>query len=443
MTWGSQSRPQSEAPLIGPSVPGYAAWQQSLVGLVFRHDGTPPPANGRISDFHSGSTAKGPCVTLIRSQAVLQLAEGAFSVSSHALNLREFGQGSCAGRSVKAHFDDVMIYTDPVLCDVMMENALDNAQKHSHPNDRGITCRITVDGPPSPAPDAEACHRRTVRFVVSNRARPGTAIPKDIVPLVMNQRYQRPSGSLQSDGLGLRHCFAAATALGMRIRFDVEGELVTFCASLETEVYPGAQAVLRRRPTAPESPTIALFPANVRIYSIEDSPLMRRWLQSTLGGFAIAQTFGADAADVDEFLGAVLRDGDIAICDQNLEFGRETVHGTDLVCRLRDAGFAGLLCIFSANDAVEDAAEYAASGAHLSLGKGMRAQDLVSALKRAYVRHVAKEGGSAPERLHHVSSHLSLQSCASSPRDAAVLGPAAGLQHSPNEGAAGELLIIS
>ena len=422
-------------------MPGYAGLQQSLSGwsvdylAVMAH---PLPQTPGISDFHSGSSsANDSCISLIRSQATLQLAEGAFSVSSHALNLLEFGQSSCAGRSVEAHFDDVMIYTDPVLCDVMMENALDNAQKHSHPNDRCITCSITVDGPTSPGmthvPDAKAHSRRAVRFVVSNRAPPGTTIPKDIVSLVMNQQYERPTCSLKSDGLGLRHCFAAATALGMQIRFDIEGEMVTFCASLETEVYRGAQAVLSRPPSAaPESPTIAVFPANVRIYSIEDSPLMQRWLQSILGGFAIVRTFGSDAADVDEFLGAVLRDGDIAICDQNLEFGHETVHGTDL----RNAGFAGLLCIFSANDAVEDTAEYAASGAHLSLGKGMRPQDFVSALKRAYVRHMAcaaKEGCRAPAHLHHHSSRLSLKSCATSPRYAAVLGSAAGSQRWPNE----------
>ena len=71
-----------------------------------------------------------------------------------------------------------------------------------------------------------------------------------------------------------------------------------------------------------------------QVYCIEDSAPMRRWLEHCLTGCGTVKVFGEEAADVERFVTAVLADGDIVVCDQNLEYGGKTVLGTDLVRRL-------------------------------------------------------------------------------------------------------------
>ena len=64
--------------------------------------------------------------------------------------------------------------------------------------------------------------------------------------------------------------------------------------------------------------------------------------------------FGDSSEDVPKFMDSVIRKGDIAILDQNLDFPQEHVLGTDLVAQLLDSGFPGLLCIRSANNSERD-----------------------------------------------------------------------------------------
>ena len=117
-------------------------------------------------------------------QAILDLKDGVCAPAVlTALKLADFGASLTAGRSVQAYFSDATIRTNPVLCDVMMENALDNARKHGHPADPDIRCSIVVSTDPERlqpnslvpdrvSPSAELYAAPTVTFKVSNRVNP-------------------------------------------------------------------------------------------------------------------------------------------------------------------------------------------------------------------------------------------------------------------------------
>ena len=69
-------------------------------------------------------------------------------------------------------------------------------------------------------------------------------------------------------------------------------------------------------------------------------------------------------------------------------------------------GFRGLLCIHSANDAKEDVAAYATSGAHVSVGKGTRPKEMVDSLKESYVQNILKRAPASPFQSSPVMSPI-------------------------------------
>ena len=256
----------------------------------------------------------------------------------------------------------------------------------------------------------------TLPVQVINRANNAKdPIPDDFLAWVLKE--QRPQGaqsSVLSDGIGLLHMVQAARALGTEFGLRQEGEWVTFWASMVAQVV--AEDGGAHRITGAPSPDLSQFPADLQVYCIDDSRPMRRWMQHCMSACGATKVFGAEADDVAAFIDAVLRDGDIAICDQNLEYPGQTFYGTDLVMQLRAAGFTGLRCIQSANDTANDEESYVRSGAHIMLGKGLLARQVVEAVKTAYVQRImpataemlkvddASEGASLPGCVHSVDA---------------------------------------
>ena len=98
--------------------------------------------------------------------------------------------------------------------------------------------------------------------------------------------------------------------------------------------------------------------------------------------------------EAEQFVEQTLADGDIAVLDQNLDYGGDcNILGTDLVEDLMAKGFRGLVCIRSANISAQDKMKYFAAGAHIVCGKDMAMAQVVDDLKVAYVRQVLRNGG--------------------------------------------------
>ena len=320
-------------------------------------------------------------------QAGINLLEGAFVPNARPVNVWELGSKILGARCIHSHFSRAVITVDPVLCDIMLENLLDNAKRHGHKLHPDVHCSITVATPAVPSPNLPGVldHQSTCRvtFKVTNRADPGKdRLPEDLVAQVLANRRPCGGSSPLSDGLGLKHAFLAANALGLTYNFRQDGDTVSFVGTTETTLVRDGTSETSNVSASHSDPPDC--PGGLKVYCIEDSGMMRTWLCSVLSSIGTVEAFGAAAEDAAAFVAAALRDGDIAICDQNLEFGSTTVYGTELLKELKIRGFTGLLCIHSANDSVQDQAKYGAAGVHLTIGKGSTRSELLHSIKRAY-----------------------------------------------------------
>ena len=91
---------------------------------------------------------------------------------------------------------------------------------------------------------------------------------------------------------------------------------------------------------------------------------------------------------VDEFKEAVLRRADVAIMDQNIDFGPITVLGTGLLQELAAQHYRGMLCIRSANSTEADREFYKQSGAHCVMDKALCQRDMIRQMKADYFEYL-------------------------------------------------------
>ena len=125
----------------------------------------------------------------------------------------------------------------------MLENVLNNAIRHGHPDDP----EVCVSAELIPLPDAADPHdpRRELRLRVTNRADPSKApVTAEVLRRALEgQGAQSFSVSQLSDGMGLQHTCMAAHTLGMALSLTQVGDRVVFEATAETQVC---------RPSAPQ-----------------------------------------------------------------------------------------------------------------------------------------------------------------------------------------------
>ena len=328
-------------------------------------------------------------------QAYIQLAAERYQLSCQAVHLQAFVDEHSLGLAMQRSVADLTVWLDPTLCGLLLGNTINNAFKHGHPQRPDVHLRTEIGLPSGPTPPADTRHQRgRVAFVIWNRchaARP--KIDQSFLAAVLSgQRAAGAAGSPMSDRIGLQQSFAAARAHHIEVSLVQTGDIVTFRAEMEVDVVPPEASPQQSVPAAS-------VPPDLHICCIDDSPSMRRLLESGLGprmGTSNVHVFGKDEDEVPEFMAKVLQDGDIAILDQHLECGSDAnILGTDLVGQLLKKGFRGLICMRSGNNASEDLDNYLAAGAHCAFRKDQPLSQVAEAMKREYLRCI----GANPVRL--------------------------------------------
>jgi DNA-binding response OmpR family regulator len=152
----------------------------------------------------------------------------------------------------------------------------------------------------------------------------------------------------------------------------------------------------------------APFPSGLNICCLDDSEAARRLLYHNLVAHAqtdAVRTFGANEEEVAEFMDVVLTEGDIAILDQHLEYGGDTnLLGTDIVAKLLQGGFQGLICMRSGNTADDDVSKYRTAGAHCVFGKDIPMKQMIARMKEAYHTHCVERHSTASIRVEDIAS---------------------------------------
>eukprot|EP00668_Euglena_longa_P010637 GGOE01012882.1.p1 GENE.GGOE01012882.1~~GGOE01012882.1.p1 ORF type:complete len:677 (-),score=154.84 GGOE01012882.1:1081-3111(-) len=344
-----------------------------------------------------------------KRQTMLRLTVGKYVRVTAPINLTEFGTQLVRMRNVQVHFLDCMVLLDPTLCDIVLDNAICNAFRHGHPDDPQVTFSMALS-PPVPGRLTQQ-----LTFCVTNHSHPERPqITEDFMHRVVagEMESREPSSPALSDHIGLSHMITAAEAHDMSLWLTQQGSVVTFEVSFDTEV------------VAPAEPPNLCFGYNcsddalvgLRVFCIDDSAIARRVLSLNLVKHmqANVKTFGEVESELEEFVKETLRDADIAVLDQHLQYGDRLYYGTDLVVQLLQEGFAGLICLRSANCEEEDVQTYKQSGAHSVIGKDVSGCEFVAMLKSAYLAHLERAPSSTAllglDSRH--SSRLSLRSTA-------------------------------
>ena len=319
-------------------------------------------------------------------QAYMKLAAEQYALALQPVGLRSFAGQLTAGRQLGAVTEDTTVLIDPVLCDLILDNIINNAFVHGRTPDPDIRVSAATD-----VVDAAEGQARLV-FTVSNRANPARPrVTPDYLDDVLSGRLQShgPATSAMSDRIGLQHAFMAAKAHGMTLRLTESAQRVT--ARLEGVV----QLCAPPRPAEHDcdgDQVQGAWPHDLTICCIDDSAPARRLLLHNLTAWAQTsrvRLYGQNESEAAAFVEDTLREGDIAILDQHLEYGGEAnLLGTDLVRQLVARGFAGLICMRSANMTEEDVALYRAAGAHCTFGKDGLVKDMILAMKLQYVRRM-------------------------------------------------------
>eukprot|EP00668_Euglena_longa_P007287 GGOE01008717.1.p1 GENE.GGOE01008717.1~~GGOE01008717.1.p1 ORF type:complete len:759 (+),score=248.32 GGOE01008717.1:52-2277(+) len=316
---------------------------------------------------------------------LMQIASGSYEPNHSPTDLKEFGETLISGRQrqVKAELVHLLVTLDPLLCSVVLDNAISNALRHGHPDDPRVTFSIACHLLSEKEEDGK---QRLLVFRVTNRADPDRpTITPDFLQdrLTGEEPADHVAVSPLPNGLGLQHLWLAAAAHNMHLSLRQVDETVIFEASLAVTICDqmSKNGIL----TSPH-PALALS-TGLHVCCLDDSEMARRLMLHCLQVHlheAKPRVFGATIDEVQEFISASLLEADIVILDQHLEYGSVTMLGTDVVSQLLERGFTGFIVMRSANSDERHQLHYQQCGAHLTVGKDVPGRELVAQVHVAY-----------------------------------------------------------
>eukprot|EP00667_Euglena_gracilis_P003382 EG_transcript_3393 len=317
-------------------------------------------------------------------QVFLQLAAGEYRPMRNVVPLREFGEQLLAGRKVAARFLDLTVYLDSTLLSLILDNALSNAFKHGIRGAPQVEFEITELAEPLTTEEGFRSIRFAIRNAVDPTAEPLT--PTFVQDLLAGRRQPKREVPVLSNGIGFSHALMAARLAGVSIDLQQDGGTVVFSATLAAKEASTISLVDVRDPTG--SSSLGHFPRGLRFFVLDDSGVARRLLQFLITAWcdpSVVRVFGEKEADVELFLALAVQGADVIILDQHLEYGNETLLGTDIVQQLRSLGFVGYVCIRSASDSADDRRRFLESGANCSFGKDLPGAQFIEEFKETFV----------------------------------------------------------
>eukprot|EP00667_Euglena_gracilis_P007839 EG_transcript_7934 len=245
-------------------------------------------------------------------QALLRLTAGTYRASRVPVGLRAFGEALASGRALDCAFVDDCLLLDPLLCDILLDNAINNALRHGdsgHP----VTFSMQLE------PADPAARTATLTFTVTNHLKPSKpAVTPEFVQAVLRGEVVPEPGNNLSDHLGLQHIFMAADAHDIQLALQQEADVVVLRASLAVQREPRNDASVGLRDPCPGDALQGLH-----ILCPDDSEVARRLLGSTFRRAlpaCVVEVFGSDAREVQAFMDAARDHGDILVLDHHLVY---------------------------------------------------------------------------------------------------------------------------
>ena len=223
-------------------------------------------------------------------QTYISLVSGTYNSVRSAVTAHQFLSDVTMGRAVEVVETQLGEFQlDPVLMDLILDNAMANATKHGDP--RGPNVRITVKG----GPDGSTV------FQVTNKAKPNSEVlTAEFVESMFSgeerDKHHR-SNDLLSSGLGMQHTRRAALACGTDISLWQGGSVVTFQAVVPPSSGPPPSV---DQDEEEDQVDVSAFPNGLHVCCIDDSKPTLRTLEISLPrhlGAAEVKTFGQNGPD--------------------------------------------------------------------------------------------------------------------------------------------------
>ena len=334
-------------------------------------------------------------------EAMLSMVAGRYETVKSATNIQQWAHDFVRGRKMALECPNKVVELDPVVCNVVLENAITNALRHGCPQDPQVKLVVEVsaqdvsrEASASSSPTMQMIHNDgnehhaepvALRFLLTNRAnsnRPALRRPWSSQDPNQEVSLKDSSRPTLSDGIGLQHISMVANSSGMVAQLWQNDDDVFFELRLDTQVVPAVTptTVAHRRATR-------VVPHGLSILCLDDSPIARQSLQYMLEAEvpdARVATFGQDIKEVEDFKKAALKEGNIVILDQHVDVPGFELLGTAIIEELLAAGYAGFACIRSGNSTAADRVQSRKSGAHWHVGKELRLREMVSQLMIEY-----------------------------------------------------------
>eukprot|EP00668_Euglena_longa_P025081 GGOE01031309.1.p1 GENE.GGOE01031309.1~~GGOE01031309.1.p1 ORF type:complete len:872 (-),score=259.74 GGOE01031309.1:1008-3431(-) len=328
-----------------------------------------------------------------KRHVLLRMSEGDYLPALQPVSLREFGDRLVRGRAVISSFPNEVVLLDEVLCDILLDNALNNAFRHGDSVDPHVQFLMEL-APPEETDSGGGLHR-WLTFLISNRADPGRPlVTTDFIDALLHGRHSSNRelvySTALSEHLGLHHMFKVAETHGMTLTLQQQADTVVLRAQLQVQLTK--EPSLTQRADGSLSVNEPALPAGLHIWALDDSPVARRLLQHSLPKHfpgATVCVLGETPQQVATFISGAAVEADIVILDQHLDYSTESFLGTSVLADLLDLSCHAFVCIRSASVAHGNEAAFCAAGAHCALGKDLRPDDFFNTLKRLYGNFLA------------------------------------------------------
>eukprot|EP00667_Euglena_gracilis_P000759 EG_transcript_757 len=328
-----------------------------------------------------------------KRHVLMRMAEGDYLPALHPVALQEFGERLVRGRAVISSFPNEVVLLDEVLCDILLDNALNNAFRHGNPANPCVMFQMEL----APAEESASSGSQPVRqltFRVSNQADPAKPVlTPELLDILLSGRTADEGAvyrSALSEHLGLHHMFRVAQTHQMTLTLEQECDTVVLYARLQVQL--AKEPTLSNLIEGSSTMDTLSAPPGLHIWALDDSPIARRLLAHSLPRFfpgATVEVLGASPDEVPKFIAGAAVDADIVILDQHLDYSSESFLGTAVLADLLGRGCRAFMCIRSASVVNGSDAAFRAAGAHCALGKDLRPEDFFLLLKRYYRQFLA------------------------------------------------------
>jgi len=328
-------------------------------------------------------------------QTYISLVSGTYTSVQSVVNLSQFLSDVTMGRAITVEKNQGVedeILLDPVLMDLILDNAIANAIKHGDPS--GPDVRLIV----------KRGRNQSIVFQITNVANPKSKVlSAQFVQSMLHMGHKhRRSNDLMSSGIGLQHAQRAALCSGTEIDLWQEDRLVIFQAVSQHGSVPLPRG---NRYEQEDAADVSAFPEGLHFCCIDDAPLSLRTMEYGLLRHAAAgkvETYGQNGPDdVPRFMDQAPK-ADIIIFDANIDFPGNHISGIELLRTIKAGGFRGLLVVRSGNTSDDDCLQYQEAGCHCVLGKELPMSKATVLVKQAYLWH------KSAAQLHQAQSSCSV-----------------------------------